>query len=240
MEYWNDLHQEEFHGMYNLTKEKIHKLGAEQRSRRAQDRGIDYIVCPVKYFFYDKFEKYFGGQTEKILIHFPHAPNLDGFKPKEYGTREPVVLGNGATWGGYGGGYDFRDWAFKQPYVKFVKHYVEDKGTPMGKDYLEYLANHMAALALCTIFPVPKYIEMPAAGCLTFAEYHKEYEELGFKDYEHCIYVNKESFEERVKEFLHDPLRFHSIAKRGDGLVKDNYTAQHFARKIEQITKEGR
>jgi hypothetical protein len=41
--YFNDPHQEEFKGQYRGGP-KVHKLGAEERVRRALLRGVDYII----------------------------------------------------------------------------------------------------------------------------------------------------------------------------------------------------
>ncbi len=234
MEYWNDLHQSEMRGVYQILNQPVHKLGMEQRVRRVEKRGINFIVSPVKYFFYDNFYKYFGDQTTKMLLHFPHAPKMEeGIIP--FNERKQSVLGNGATWGDFGDGYGFRRWAFEQPYIHFVEHYIKNKATPKNQDYRKYLSKFCGALALCSVFPVPKYFEIPSSGCATFAEYHKEYEELGFKDYENCIYVNKENFEKRVKGFLGDTESHQGIGEAGYKLMKENYSANHFAKYIRRV-----
>ena len=237
IEYWNDVHQQEVKGIYQTTNQYVHKLGREQRARRAEKRGINFIVCPVKYKFYEYFTPYFGSDTEKMLLYFPYAPaferNLISFS-----DRKRVILGNGATWGGFNGGYDFRKWCFEQPYIEFVEHHIRDKNTPKSQCYKMFLSQYVAALALCTTFPVPKYYEIPASGCVTFAEYHKEYEELGFKDYESCIYVNQKNFGARINEFLADILSFQKIADAGKKLIEENYTARHFSDFLEKSIKD--
>ena len=227
IEYWNDIHQHEMKGVNNTTKQHFYKLGQKQRVDRAIKRNIDYIVSPVKYFFYEQLAKYFGDNTKKMLLYFPHAPNPSKVKP--FAERKKTVLANGAIHGGWNNGYDFRAWAFEQLYVEFVKHWIFDKKTPAGNNYLDFVSEYAGALALCTPFPVPKYFEIPMAGCVTFAEYHKEYEELGFKDNEHCIYVNKDNFENRIKAFLAEPESYQKIADAGRKLMEENYTAKHFA-----------
>jgi len=229
MEYWNDCHQEEVRAVYKTTNEKVHKLGRRQRVERFRERGAKYIVSPVKYFFLETFFQYFGPDVVNVLLHFPHAPNLDHFETKQYLEREGSILGNGATWGGSMNGYDFRTWAFTQPYITHIKHWVQDKSIPMGENFLGFLSNYMGALALCTPIPVPKYIEVPAAGCVTFAEYHKEYEDLGFKDLESCVYVSMADMRKKCTDFLMNPKSYNAIAEAGRKLVEENYTAKHFA-----------
>ena len=228
MEYWNDLHQKEVKGVYQTLNQYVHKLGEEQRVRRAEKRGINFIVSPSKYFFYENFTKYFGNQTSKMLLYFPHAPEMEE-KMIPFKERKQSVLGNGATWGDFNDGYGFRRWAYEQPYVYFVEHYIKNKETPKNQDYRKYLSEFCGALVLCSVFPVPKYYEIPASGCVTFAEYHKEYEELGFRDYETCIYVNRDNFEKRIKDFLADIPSYQKIAETGYKLMEENYTAKHFA-----------
>jgi len=228
MEFWNDIHQKEFRGVYTTTGVNVHKLGQEQRAKRSEKRDVKYIVSTVKYFFYEQFSKYFGDNTEKMLLYFPQAPTGPG-KPKPLIERKQTILGNGATHGGWGGGYDFRAWAFEQQGIEVVKHWIFDKNTPSGQGYLDFLSGYAGALALCTPCPVPKYYEMPMAGCVTFAEYHKEYEELGFNDGHNYIAVNKDNFTDRINDFLSDIKSYQSLADAGQKLMEENYTAEHFA-----------
>lgn len=232
IEYWNDLHQRDVRGRYMNTGEFVYKLGAEKRYVRASERGIDYIFTHSKSFFLEMFSGYFKDRTEKMVLDFPHAINLDYYEPVPFENKLHEVLGNGAVNGGWKDGYGFRRWAFQEPYISFVEHYNKDNNAPMGRKYLGFVSKYAGALALCTPFYVAKYIEIPAAGSVVFAEYHKDYEDLGFKDYESCVYVDRGNFEERVRAFLNAPGEYEHIARAGYELVKNNYTARHFADKI--------
>ena len=119
-----------------------------------------------------------------------------------------------------------------------MPHWIKDKSIAAGNDYIEFLSQYMGGLALCSGGPVPKYFEMPMAGCVTFAEYHKDYEDLGFKDNETCIYVTKTNFEKRIKQFLFCTSEYQEIADAGRKLMLENYTAKHFAEFIWQRCKE--
>jgi len=226
IEYWNDVQQEELRGIHKTTGVKVHKLGRDQRAERAKRRGTRYIVSATKEYFLRFFGDRFNN-AEDMLLHFPHAPATKDVKP--YPSREPVVLGNGATWGSALGGYEFRTWAHEQPYIKHVPHKIKDPNTPAGEDYISFLAEHMGALALCDNATVPKYYEIPAAGCVTFARHHQEYEDFGFKDMESCVYVTRLNFKERVNDFLNNVQEYQPIADAGRKLFEDNYTAGHFA-----------
>lgn len=228
MEYWNDMHQKEMKGVYMTLNQTVHKLGQEQRVRRAEQRGTTYIVAGVKSFFIEQFSQYFGDAAKKMLLYFPHAPAM-GEDMTEFPKRRQVVLGNGAVHGAFNHGYDFRKWAFEQPYIEHIAHAMHTPTTPKGVDYLKFLSGYAGALALCTPCPVPKYYEMPAAGCVTFAEYHEEYRELGFEHYETCIYVERDTIEKHIKDFLGNPAAYQDIADAGYNLMKTKYTAKHFA-----------
>ena len=81
------------------------------------------------------------------------------------------------------------------------------------------------------------------AGSLVFAEYHKEYEECGFRDFRTCLYVNKDTLESRVKDFLAQPEAYQQIADAGKELMETRYTAAHFAdfiyTKAQEIKERG-
>lgn len=226
MEYWNDVHQTGGKGVYKSTGITVHKLGHKERVNRIFERDVTKIISPMKYYFYKNFTEYFGNSVENVLLYFPQAPKLVGRVPI-YGSRKNEVLGNGATWGAEG--YKFRKWAFEQPYISVSEHWIKDKNAACGNDFIDFLTQYKAVLALAGNAPVPKYFEIPMAGCLTFAAYQEEYEELGFKDFKTCVYVDEKNFESRVKEFLRDPMFYEDIAKAGRDLVVNNYTSNHFA-----------
>ena len=52
IEYMSDPHQKELKGIYQQTGQHVHKLSAEQRIKRAAERGVHYIICPVKEQYY--------------------------------------------------------------------------------------------------------------------------------------------------------------------------------------------
>ncbi len=229
MEYFSDPYQEEVKGVYQQFNMPVHKLGRQQRIVRALERGIDFIICPVKKNFFQSFSPIIGQElAEKMLLYFPLTPS---FEPSSTPLAERIqeVLGNGSIWDGKGGVYDFRRWAFKQPYIHFVEHFIKNPDTPSGKEYGKFLSQFAGALALNDLHPVPKYYEMPLSGCITFAQHHEEYEDLGFKDFENCIYVNQDNFEKRIKDFLSDIQSYQKIADAGRKLMEENYTAKHFA-----------
>jgi len=167
------------------------------------------------------------------LVWFPTAP-----KDMKCGgllkDRFPKVLSNGHSWAGEESfrPYEFRNWLTRQKYVTPIPHWVANRKTPTGSDYQRFLSGFAGATACCDTQVVPKYFEIPLAGCVSFAQHHPELDELGFKDGENIIYINKETAECRIMDFLDDPEDFQTIADNGRKLVSENYTAKHFADKI--------
>jgi hypothetical protein len=242
IEYWSDPHQHEIKGIYQKYNLYVHKLGAEQRVQRMYDRGVEYIICPLKHSFY----RYFGSlvEAEKVLWHFPVAPS---FEPCSIPLldRKHEVLGNGAYWGDDDtSAYAFRRWAFQQPCISFVEHCIKNKNTPNGTHYIDLLKQYSGGLALDGGGPVVKYFEMPLAGMVVFVQYHEEYKELGFIDHQNCIYVTKENFERNIQNFKEHIEEYQSIATAGMNLMSNNYTAKHFAdfvyKKCEEVITCGR
>ena len=230
MEFFNDPHQQEFRGIY-ADNTPVHKLSAEQRVRRALDRGVEYIISPYKAGYYRFIAPFLGNDADNMLLYFPISPDKSLFDNGENPLiiRKPEVLANGCTWSSQLPCYVFRNWAFRQDCVKYIEHCHRDKTTVRGSDYGELLSKYAGALALTEFYPVPKYFEIPLAGCVCFAQYHREYEELGFKDYKNCIYVNKDNFKERISLFKINPASYQHIADAGRKLVLSKYTADHFA-----------
>ncbi len=227
IEYWSDPHQKETKGIYQKYNMYVHKLGAEQRANRARIRGTKYIISPVK----DAFYKYFAPlmNAEQMLWYFPLAPAFESCSIPLL-ERKQEILANGAYWGGEDiGAYEFRKWAFQQPSVSFIEHSIKNDTTPNGANYIQLLKQYAGGLALCDVFPVVKYFEMPLAGMVTFVQYHREYEELGFVNFKNCIYVTQSNFEKRIKDFKEHIQEYQNVATSGRKLMEYNYTSKHFA-----------
>ena len=231
MEYWSDPHQEEIYGTYKQTGTTIHKRGPRQRVERVINRGVDFIVSPVRDGFLKYMKPLLGADAEKLLLWFPPAPSFEA-KDIPLKDRKPEVLANGATWAGDLKCYEFRKWAFAQPCVSFVGHCLQDSGTPNGQHYSDLLYNFAGGLALSEYYPVPKYYEMPLAGMVTFVQWHDEMYDLGFRNFENCISVHEPNFKAQIESFINNLESYQHIASAGQKLVKENYTAEKFAERI--------
>jgi len=245
--YFDDPHQQDFTGTYQGGK-KVHKLGPGPRTERAMNRGVNHIICPYKNSYYEHIAPFLAGLGEKILFWFPPAPSIKRF-PKSLTTiplseRKHKILGNGFI--NAGAIYDFRRWAFQQPNTYYVKHAAQRPDVPKGLEYVKLLAQFTGALALCDWHIVPKYLEIPLAGCVCFAQDQQDYRDMGFKDLMNCVYIGdlknpgtiddlKGDFATLTGAFLNchnlqlSMDDYQEIATNGRKLIEDNWTAEHFA-----------
>ena len=89
------------------------------------------------------------------------------------------------------------------PYI----HYSSMKdGKYETDDYPVYLSQYRASIAAATYYPVTKYFEIPASGCLTFMEVTEvngcKY--LGFEDGKTVIFINEKNYKEKFEEYIKD------------------------------------
>lgn len=241
--YFNDPHQQEMKGKYRDGPE-VHKLGAEQRVLRAMRRGVDYIICPYR----NGYDKYIAPHiphesdpyipdTEKMLFWFPPAPSIKRFPEKArmipLAERKHKILGNGFLNAGGLDCYDFRRWAYAQKNTFYVKHAAERPEVPKGMAYIRLLSAFAGALALCDWYVVPKYLEIPLAGCVCFAQPHQEYIDMGFETKVNCMFVSdKEEFAHNTGYFLDGNYAkpyLQKIADAGRKLIEEKWTAECFA-----------
>lgn len=100
--------------------------------------------------------------------------------------------------------YNLRTMCTHLPYVDYtptLEHqYVGDK-------YPELLSRYAGSIAAHSLYPVIKYLEIPASGCLTFMEVtRKNHADIfGFKDNETAIFINEKNYKDKFQEFLNDP-----------------------------------
>ena len=225
--YFDDPYQHGCLAKHKPTGKIVIKYGAKDRMLRAKKRGIQFIICPYTESYYKHLEPY---NSDMELVWFPPCPNIGRFNNPPLKDRKKEVLANGSTKGLFGfKGYEFRRWAFVQPEVTYVLHYIKNRITPAGLDYPKLLIQYAGALALCDTHIPPKYIEIPMAGCVCFAQYQKDYERMGFKDGENCIYINKKNFKKVVEDFKNNISDYQQMATKGRKLVEEKWTADHFA-----------
>jgi len=99
--------------------------------------------------------------------------------------------------------YKLRAKCNELPYV----HYSPMKNNRYENDnYPVYLSQFQSSIAAATYYPVIKYFEIPAAGCLTFMEVTEMNgcKFLGFEDEKTAIFINKKNYREKFETYLND------------------------------------
>ena len=233
--YFNDPHQTDMHGQYK-DGTQVHKLGARNRVARAKERGIDFIICPYTDGYNKFIARHVGKDADKRHFWFPVAPKVQDFDCKPLAERKQGILGNGHLWEGIEGfrPYKFRNWAYRRENVDYVKHSISDNRVPNGNDFVEFLSNWQGGLALTDWYVVPKYLEIPLAGCVCFAQYHEDYKRMGFSDGLNYFEVGDGNFDSIVGSFVNDYKNpyYQEVADAGRELILNNYTAEHFAKAV--------
>jgi len=201
--YFNDPYQKAVEGVYETSGTYVCKMGAKTRTLRAIERGIDYIICPYMGLYHKHIAPYLGNNADKMLFWFPPAPSHKRFKHRlrPLKQRYHKILANGITWGGEGA-YDFREWAYGQKESFYVQHAAMKSTVPNSSDYGRLLCAYSASLALCDTRIVPKYLEIPLAGCVCFAQDQEDYRKMGFENLKNCFFVNKDTFKNAANMFL--------------------------------------
>lgn len=237
--YLDDPHQPGCFGRFRKTGVMLRKRGAYARLKREVDRGVRFIICPYRESYYKHFASYLGKQADKMLVWFPVSSDARRYKQKiPIVDRLHEVLANGSHHHlPQFKGYEFRKWAFKQDEIAYVPHCLYDDSMPRGLDYPKMLYDFAGALALCDTHVVPKYLEIPLAGCVCFAQYQEDYEKMGFRNGESCIYVDKENFSERINDFKNNVELYQEMADRGRKIA-ENWTSDKFADFIYNHAKE--
>ena len=234
-EYFNDPHQVPFSGFYK-DGQPVRKLGDKERCQRALDRGVNYIICPYRDGFFRFLKPHLGTWGEKMLLWLPLAVDdrLFAFGETPLSKRKHEIINNGHTTAGryFPDYYEFRNWAAKQPHINDIKHNIMGSEAQRGSKYGMWLSQYLGSLASCNYYPIPKYFEIPAAGCVPLVQHHIEYEDLGFTHGKNCLYVDKQNLNDICMAVKTSPAKYQHIATAGRKHVLDNFTTEHFANKL--------
>jgi len=182
-------------------------------------------------FFYKFWPKEFN------LFHiFP------GVEPSIYKNLPPFnerikncVLNTGNLNSNY---YKLRILLNTSKYIKYIS-----KTTRFSNDnFPKLLGKYAASTAVAGRSLVMKYLEVPAAGCLTFMGLNEtnEADILGFIDGFSCIYINIDNYDGKLEEYIktNDDPKWQRIAEEGQRFVFENYTNDKQAEKLIDLIVE--
>ena len=101
---------------------------------------------------------------------------------------------------------------------------------------------YCASITAHSLYPVIKYWESTAAGCLTFMEVTEKNQAniLGFKDNETAIFINEKNYKNKFSEYISDPNnpKWKEIAEAGRDYTINNLTNDIAANSLVSLFKE--
>ena len=136
--------------------------------------------------------------------------------------------------------YKLRTLCNKLPYVDYSGY---SGNSYVHKDYPSYVSSYKAAIAASTHYAVIKYLEIAAAGCLTFMEVSQKNSDatlLGFRDYENAIFINENNYKQRFEKFISDPdnPQWEKIAKNGREHTMNNLNNDEAVKLLIDVMEE--
>ena len=135
--------------------------------------------------------------------------------------------------------YKLRTKCIDLPYVDYtttLQHeYINDK-------YPLLLMKYQGSVAAHSLYPVIKYWENTAAGCLTFMEVTEKNRAdiMGFTNGENAIFINEKNYKNKLSDFISDPnnSKWAEIAENGRNYTMNNLTNDVAADSLIQLFKE--
>jgi len=135
--------------------------------------------------------------------------------------------------------YKLRTKCIELPYVNYTStlqhEYINDK-------YPLLLMKYCTSIAAHSLYPVIKYWESTAAGCLTFMEVTEKNQAniLGFEDGKNAIFINEKNYEKKLSDYISDPnnAKWSEIAENGRYYTMNNLTNDVASNSLVEIFKE--
>ena len=135
--------------------------------------------------------------------------------------------------------YKLRTKCIELPYIDYtttLQHeFINDK-------YPLLLMKYRSSIAAHSLYPVIKYWESTAAGCLTFMEVTEKNQAsiLGFEDGKNAIFINEKNYTKKLSEFVSDPnnTKWSEIAENGRKYTMNNLTNDIAANLLVNLFKE--
>ena len=248
---------DELSGIQNLDIPVICRINDAQDAK---------IKGKIDYHEKYKIDHYFGYLPERFFYkyypkNFKYKVIFYGVEPKLYENLTPyskrikkkilcsgaaastkfssrlryIIRGEQSQWKHY----KLRTKCIELPYVDYTStlqhEYINDK-------YPLLLMKYCTSIAACSSFPVIKYWESTAAGCLTFMEVTEKNQAniLGFNDGKNAIFINEKNYEKKLSDYISDPnnAKWSEIAENGRYYTMNNLTNDVASNSLVEIFRE--
>ena len=146
-----------------------------------------------------------------------------------------IIRGDRSLWKHY----KLRTKCIELPYVNYTStlqhEFINDK-------YPLLLMKYCTSIAAHSLYPVIKYWESTAAGCLTFMEVTEKNQAniLGFEDGKNAIFINERNYEKKLSDYISDPnnAKWSEIAENGRYYTMNYLTNDFASNSLVEIFKE--
>ena len=146
-----------------------------------------------------------------------------------------IIRGDRSLWKHY----KLRTKCIELPYVDYTStlqhEFINDK-------YPLLLMKYCTSIAAHSLYPVIKYWESTAAGCLTFMEVTEKNQAniLGFEDGKNAIFINERNYEKKLSDYISDPnnAKWSEIAENGRYYTMNYLTNDVASNSLVEIFKE--
>jgi hypothetical protein len=233
---------------------------------RINDAHDAKIKGKIDYHEKYKIDHYFGYLPERFFYkyypkNFKYKVIFYGVEPKLYENLTPyskrikkkilcsgaaastkfssrlsdIIRGEQSLWKHY----KLRTKCIELPYVDYTStlqhEFINDK-------YPLLLMKYCTSIAAHSLYPVIKYWESTAAGCLTFMEATEKNQAniLGFEDGKNAIFINEKNYEKKLSDYISDPnnAKWSEIAENGHHYTMANLTNDVASNSLVEIFKE--
>ena len=233
---------------------------------RINDAHDAKIKGKIDYHEKYKIDHYFGYLPERFFYkyypkNFKYKVIFYGVEPKLYENLTPyskrikkkilcsgaaantkfssrlrdIIRGERSLWKHY----KLRTKCIELPYVDYTStlqhEYINDK-------YPLLLMKYCTSIAAHSLYPVIKYWESTAAGCLTFMEATEKNQAniLGFEDGKNAIFINEKNYEKKLSDYISDPnnAKWSEIAENGRYYTMNYLTNDVASNSLVEIFKE--
>ncbi len=231
---------------HNITIDQITPsiVWAERKNNTPYiDKVETYDIYATK-FLNDVYREFIAKLKRPKHVVIPHGLPIEIFNYGKEKTIDVFMKGASSRW------YPFRRKFYNTIQKRdnvFISHLSGasfkkyHKTTEQWDTQLAEYANELKAskiiLTDSSIFkyPVKKYIEAMACGCLVLADIPDYAEELGYIDGETMVEVNLDNFEEKVDYYLRNEKERKRITDNAYTLYLENYTCDKIVGKILNI-----